>query len=116
MDLNHWLALFLILVGIALIFYGIYGFKLAKERQKLWKELAKIFKELAEKLKETEKENIKKAHFRTPKVKKIEPPESEKPKDKICEICGKLVKARGYGGHLFLKHGIKGTKTNKGGN
>ena len=32
---------------------------------------------------------------------------SEKPKYKICEICGERVKAQGYGGHLFLKHDIK---------
>jgi len=32
---------------------------------------------------------------------------SEKPKYKICEVCGERVKAQGYGGHLFLKHDIK---------
>lgn len=54
MDLNQWLSLFLILVGIAFIFYGIHGFKLARERQKIWKELAKTFKDLGEKFKETQ--------------------------------------------------------------
>jgi len=28
-------------------------------------------------------------------------------RDKVCEICGKRVKAQGYGGHLFLVHDVK---------
>lgn len=56
MDLNQWLALFLILVGIVLIFYAIHGFKLSRERQKIWKELAKVFKDIGEKLTEDQED------------------------------------------------------------